>query len=157
MQKRQLRPRKVRLLSQDHVTRKDQTDEAINVEKSNALDGFLLPWPPAKPGSWATSQGLPTVRVLGARVREALPVLLHGCGLELLAVSPLTLCLVCGVKGTVESVPGECAVLPAVSPPTRPALPPAPAPRPALMAALHPALGPGLGVGHRDLGTWGHG
>lgn len=84
-------------------------------------------------------------------------MLLHSRGLELLVVSPLTACLVCGVKGTVESVPGECAVLPAVSPPTHPALPPAPAPRPALMAALHPALGPGLGVGHRDLGTWGHG
>ena len=87
-QKRQLRPRKVRLLSQDHVTRKDQTDEAINVEKSNTLDGFLFPWPPTKPGSWATSQGLPTVRSLGARVQEAPPLLLHGCGLELLVVSP---------------------------------------------------------------------
>lgn len=65
VQKRQLRPRKFRLLSQDHVTRKAQTDEAIDVEKSNALDGFLFPWPPTKPGSWATSQGLPTARVLG--------------------------------------------------------------------------------------------
>lgn len=120
MQKRQLRPRKVRLLSQDHVTHKGQTGEAINVEKSNALDGFLFPWPPTKPGSWVTSQGLPTMRSLGARVWEAPPVLLHGCGLELLGVSPLTLCLVCRVKGTVESVPGEPYSQLSPHPPTPP-------------------------------------
>ena len=43
LQKRQLRPRKVRLVSQDHIAPKDVIDKAIYIEKSNVLMVFCFP------------------------------------------------------------------------------------------------------------------
>ena len=120
LQKRQLRPRKVRLVSQDYVTPKDEINNAIYIDKSSVLMVFCFPACPCSLAAGPAPRACKQCGRSGPGCRKP-PVTAPRLWSGVVGLFTLTLCVCAERRGQWSVCWGSQAhrrPLPAASPPT---------------------------------------